>query len=47
MARVELLPGEVPRRSTIPRYPDQESVEAAVKKTSSSSDTPMRMMATS
>jgi hypothetical protein len=37
MASVELLPGEVPRRSNFPRYPDQKSMEAAVRKTSSSS----------
>jgi hypothetical protein len=31
MASVELLPGEVPRRSNFPRYPDQKSVEAAIR----------------
>jgi hypothetical protein len=37
MARERLLPGELPVRSNFPRYQDQKSVEAAVKKTSSSS----------
>jgi hypothetical protein len=54
MASVKLLPAELPVRSNFPRYQDQKSVEAAVKKTSSSlpenrtnmSNRPMRKMAT-